>query len=124
MLGGFILFVGFLAFNGGSQLTISNEGDGLLVVKAIMNTVMGGSAGALASVCIHKSLNSFTSPTYYWSLLVTINGGLSGMPKLIEIFAFRRIGINNSKISGGSREQFVGILPSPRSGAPFPKCNP
>ena len=30
-LGGFILLFGFLAFNGGSQLTISNKGDAAAV---------------------------------------------------------------------------------------------
>lgn len=41
-LGGFILFFGFLAFNGGSQAAIANEGDANAVALAIVNTVLGG----------------------------------------------------------------------------------
>lgn len=41
-LGGFILFFGFLAFNGGSQAAISNPGDADIVALAIVNTVIGG----------------------------------------------------------------------------------
>lgn len=41
-LGGFILFFGFLAFNGGSELTIANAGDGAAVSRAIVNTILSG----------------------------------------------------------------------------------
>ncbi len=41
-LGGFILFFGFLAFNGGSQAAISSEGDADIVALAIVNTILGG----------------------------------------------------------------------------------
>ena len=41
-LGGFILFFGFLAFNGGSQASISKPGDADIVSLAIVNTVIGG----------------------------------------------------------------------------------
>lgn len=41
-LGGFILFFGFLAFNGGSLGSISNPGDGDIVALVITNTVIGG----------------------------------------------------------------------------------
>jgi len=77
-LGGFILFVGFLAFNGGSQLSISKKGDGVIVAMAVMNTVIGGSAGALTAMCVHKSVDAVRQQSHYWSLLVTINGGLAG----------------------------------------------
>ena len=41
-LGGFILFFGFLAFNGGSQGHISKPGDGSVVALAIVNTILSG----------------------------------------------------------------------------------
>lgn len=41
-LGGFILFFGFLAFNGGSQASISEEGDAAVVALAIVNTILSG----------------------------------------------------------------------------------
>ena len=77
-MGGFILFVGFLAFNGGSQLSITQPGDGLAVSIAIMNTVLGGSAGAITSMTLYKMTDVIRGQSHYWSLIVTINGGLAG----------------------------------------------
>lgn len=53
-LGGFILLFGFLAFNGGSQASISQPGDGAVVALAIVNTVLGASTGGVAVLCTHK----------------------------------------------------------------------
>ena len=53
-LGGFILLFGFLAFNGGSQASISRPGDGAVVALAIVNTVLGASTGGVAVLCTHK----------------------------------------------------------------------
>jgi len=77
-LGGFILFFGFLAFNGGSQGSISSPGDADIVALAIVNTVIGGSAGALTAMIIKRL--GFAEK--HWSLLFTINGGLAGMVSL------------------------------------------
>ena len=40
-LGAFILILGFLSFNGGSQGSISEEGDADTVALAIVNTILG-----------------------------------------------------------------------------------
>ena len=53
-LGGFILLFGFLAFNGGSQASISQPGDGAAVALAIVNTVLGASTGGVVVLCTHK----------------------------------------------------------------------
>lgn len=75
-LGGFILFFGFLAFNGGSQLAISNLGDGAAVSISVVNTIISGSFAAFSSLIINRSpLFGYGN----WSLLVTINGALTGM---------------------------------------------
>lgn len=74
-LGGFILFFGFLAFNGGSQLTISNSGDGEALSRAVVNTVISGSFAAFMSLILNR-LRVFGNT---WSLSVTINGALTGM---------------------------------------------
>ncbi|CAK8687801.1 unnamed protein product [Clavelina lepadiformis] len=78
-LGAFILFVGFLAFNGGSQLSISGEGDGATVALAIMNTVLGGSASAITTMLLYKVTDVIRGNDHYWSLIVTMNGALAGM---------------------------------------------
>ena len=76
-LGGFILIFGFLAFNGGSQGSISNPGDGDVVALAIVNTILGASTGGLAVLFINKFM--FKKP---WSFLQTLNGALTGMVAL------------------------------------------
>ncbi|CAL1540120.1 unnamed protein product [Lymnaea stagnalis] len=74
-LGGFILIFGFMAFNGGSQLTISHPGDGAAISLAIVNTVISGSTAAWTSLIIHK----IGIKGKHWSLLNTLNGALAGM---------------------------------------------
>ena len=76
-LGGFILIFGFLAFNGGSQGSISAADDGSVVALAIVNTILGASTGGLAVLFINKFL--FAKP---WSFLNTLNGALAGMVAL------------------------------------------
>lgn len=76
-LGGFILIFGFLAFNGGSQGSISNAGDGDTVGLAIVNTILGASTGGITVLFINKLL--FRQP---WSFLMTLNGALAGMVSL------------------------------------------
>ncbi|XP_078577341.1 putative ammonium transporter 1 [Branchiostoma floridae x Branchiostoma japonicum] len=75
-LGAFILFFGFLAFNGGSQASISGAGDGQIVSIAMVNTLVSGAAGGLVAMMVKRSglLGGVN-----WSLLTSINGALSGM---------------------------------------------
>ena len=70
------MFFGFLAFNGGSQTSIQNEGDGAAVSVAVVNTMISGSFAAFSSLLINKS-EIFGNA--HWSLLITINGTLTGM---------------------------------------------
>ena len=76
-LGGFILIFGFLAFNGGSQGSISQAGDGDTVGLAIVNTILGASTGGMTVLFINKFL--YRQP---WSFLMTLNGALAGMVSL------------------------------------------
>ena len=75
-LGGFILFFGFFAFNGGSQASISAEGDGTIVAVAIVNTILSGSAGAIVAMLIRRAV---FGKGHHWSFLTAVNGGLTGM---------------------------------------------
>lgn len=74
-LGGFILLFGFLAFNGGSQLSISAPGDSDVVGLAIVNTIIGGCGGGLTVLFANKFLVTGGK----WSYLLTLNGALAGM---------------------------------------------
>lgn len=72
-LGGFILFFGFFAFNGGSQLSIQNAGDGEAVAVAVRNTVLGGFTAGIVGIAI-----TFARERKF-SLLMCINANLTGM---------------------------------------------
>ncbi|XP_066982724.1 putative ammonium transporter 1 [Macrobrachium rosenbergii] len=76
-LGGFILLFGFLAFNGGSQASISKEGDTAAVAKAIVNTVIAGCGGGITSLFLYRT--GIFEPMSKWSFLMTLNGALAGM---------------------------------------------
>ena len=78
-LGGFILFLGFNAFNGGSQAAISGIGDGVAVTTAVVNTILSGSGGALVAMVIKR----LGFQGHHWSLLTAINGGLTGMVRYL-----------------------------------------
>ena len=73
-LGGFILLFGFLAFNGGSQLTISGPGDVETVGLAIVNTIIGGCSSGLGVLLINRFILGRK-----WSYLMSLNGALTGM---------------------------------------------
>ncbi len=72
-LGAFILFFGFFAFNGGSQASIVNPGDGEIVAKILVNTILSGSFAGITVVVIYFLVNR------KFSLLGCINGMLTGM---------------------------------------------
>ena len=83
-MGGFILFLGFLAFNGGSQLAIvSGPDDAAAVAIVFMNTILGGAGGAIAALGTNWTNHTLRKgKVAYWSLLTCINGGLAGMVAL------------------------------------------
>ncbi|XP_011442564.3 putative ammonium transporter 1 [Magallana gigas] len=95
-LGGFILIFGFLAFNGSSQGSISNPGDGAAVATAIKNTVMSATSGAFTTMFMNK-LPWFGDRK--WSFATTLNGALAGMVAIcagcnqMETYAAFLIGI-------------------------------
>ena len=56
------------------KLSITNPGDGAIVGKAIVNTIIGGSGGGLAVLFYNKAFGGKK-----WSYLLTLNGALAGM---------------------------------------------
>lgn len=72
-LGGFILFMGFLAFNGAGEVHISQKGDGGAMSVAVVNTLMGGSSAGVTSVVV-----SFLTGERTWSFTMLLNGALAG----------------------------------------------
>ncbi|XP_064635360.1 putative ammonium transporter 1 isoform X2 [Lineus longissimus] len=83
-LGGFILIFGLLAFNGGAKGSITEAGDGQILIRAVMNTVLSGMAAAMAAVITKKIAHTLsqhccrgTDPG--WTLQTLINSTLTGM---------------------------------------------
>ena len=72
-LGAFILFFGFFAFNGGSQASITEEGDGNAIANILKNTILSGSCGGLFVVLLFYIVNR------KFTLLGCINGMITGM---------------------------------------------
>lgn len=75
-LGGFILIFGFMAFNGGSQTSISQPGDGAIVGTAIISTLVACGTSGIVVLLIWKVHPSGDGK---WSLGKIINGCLAGM---------------------------------------------
>ena len=73
-LGGFILIMGFMAFNGGSQASISKPGDGEAIGRAIQSTLVACGTGGSTVLILYKFVIGGT-----WSLPQIINGCLAGL---------------------------------------------
>ncbi|XP_069115081.1 putative ammonium transporter 1 [Argopecten irradians] len=73
-LGGFILLFGFLAFNAAAAGSVSGEGQGDLLAKLVVNTIMSGSAGGLVAMVIQ-----FFKGEQKWNFSITLNGSLCAM---------------------------------------------
>eukprot|EP00127_Corallochytrium_limacisporum_P006296 Clim_evm7s225 gene=Clim_evmTU7s225 len=71
-LGGFILWFGFFAFNGGSELSVVG-GSAYVLNAAIVNTLLAGAGGAISALVILRAENKA------WSFLGAVNGALAGM---------------------------------------------
>ena len=66
------LFTGFIAFNAGSELAISNEGDAEPINRAAVNTILAGTGGFLVVALISRI------QTGRWLILPMLCGGLAG----------------------------------------------
>ena len=72
-LGGFILIMGFMAFNGGSQGSVSRPGDGDAIGRAILATMVACGSSGMVVLLINKFFVGGT-----WSLPAIINGCITG----------------------------------------------
>ncbi|KAK3580937.1 hypothetical protein CHS0354_008235 [Potamilus streckersoni] len=75
-LGGFILFFGFLTFNGASQMSLSKEGDGEAISLAIVNTMITATFASFTATFVYR-VPRFGSGA--WCITVASNGAITGM---------------------------------------------
>jgi len=73
------LLFGFLAFNGGSQGSISKDGDSASIAIAVVNTVLSACSAGLTVLLVHRVFETCISNMHHWSFLLTLNGALTGM---------------------------------------------
>ena len=72
-LGVFIIWLGFLGFNGGSQAALSGAVDALTISNVIVNTNLAASAGVLVAVTFSRQVFGRTD------LLAVLNGAIGGL---------------------------------------------
>lgn len=66
-----------VAFNAGSQGSISNRGDGMVVAEVTINTLVCAMAGALTGLLYHHFV--LAAHLKNWSFASAINGSFVGM---------------------------------------------
>ena len=76
-LGFLLLLMGFMGFNAASQLSLSQPGDGPIIVLSAFNTLLAASGGALAVLLAVRFLPS-KDGQQYWSYVGMVNGALAG----------------------------------------------
>lgn len=72
-LGTFILWMGWLGFNGGSQLSLNSISDANAIGKVFLNTNAAAAAGALAAYLLSSSIYGKAD------LTLIVNGALAGL---------------------------------------------
>ena len=72
-LGTFILWLGWLGFNGGSQLALGSAADAIAISNIYVNTTMASAGGVVAAVVLTQVLNKRIE------LTIVLNGALGGL---------------------------------------------
>ncbi len=72
-LGTFILWLGWLGFNGGSQLALGSAADAIAVANIYVNTTMASAGGVLAAMVLTQLINGRVD------LTMALNGALAGL---------------------------------------------
>ena len=72
-LGVFIVWFGFLGFNGGSQLALNGAADVVTVSNILVNTNLASAAGLMTALALSRPLFGRTD------LLATLNGAIGGL---------------------------------------------
>ena len=72
-LGVFIIWLGFLGFNGGSQLALGGAADAIAIGNILVNTNLAAAAGVMTALVLSR-------PVYgHVDLLASLNGAISGL---------------------------------------------
>ena len=72
-LGVFIIWLGFLGFNGGSQLALGGAADAVAIGNVLVNTNLAAAAGVMTAVVLSRPVFGHVD------LLASLNGAISGL---------------------------------------------
>ena len=72
-LGVFIIWLGFLGFNGGSQLALGGAADAVAVANVLANTNLAAAAGVITALILSRPVFGHVD------LLASLNGAVSGL---------------------------------------------
>ncbi len=72
-LGTFILWLGWLGFNGGSQLALGSAADAIAIANVYVNTTMASASGVLAAMVLSQLFKGRVD------LTMALNGALAGL---------------------------------------------
>ena len=72
-LGVFIIWLGFLGFNGGSQLALSGASDAVAIANVLVNTNLAAAAGVMTALVLSRPVFGHVD------LLASLNGAISGL---------------------------------------------
>lgn len=109
-LGTFILWVGWFSFNPGSALVLVGNGD--LVGRAAVNTLLASATGGLTSLFLTTAVN----PGRDWDIGAALNGILGGLVSItascpaVESWAALVIGIGGGAVYVGASYFVLNVL--------------
>lgn len=82
-MGAYIFILGMIAFNAGSQGTISEENDGSTMVKVALNMMVCVTGSTLTALLYHRY---YTDPhVRTWDLENGLNGSIVGMVDIYKL---------------------------------------
>lgn len=77
ILGAFVFLFGMIAFNAGSQGSISQSGDGLIVAHVTINTLICPMTSAVTGLIYHRFIVDRSKKS--WNYSSCVNGSFVGM---------------------------------------------
>lgn len=92
-LGSFIFLFGIISFNAGSNLTISLTGDGAIVSKVVINTMICVAAATVTALIYQRFFTASGRLRKNWSFMNAMNGSFVGMVCPTTIILNKSVGL-------------------------------
>jgi Amt family ammonium transporter len=83
-LGAFIFLFGAIAFNAGSNLTISKSKDGAVISLVCLNTLICVASATVTSLLYQRYFTASGRTLKNWNIVNMLNGSFTGMASVIH----------------------------------------